>query len=73
MLRIVSLLPFRLARFPAGWNHPADKKSRKIKKLERVLGGKVCNFSGTRSNRARRRIIYPRIAAAVEHRRSIKF
>ena len=30
-----------LARFPARWNHLADKKSRRIRILERVLIGKV--------------------------------
>jgi hypothetical protein len=30
-----------LVRFPLGWNHPRDKKSRKFKKLEQVLIAKV--------------------------------
>jgi hypothetical protein len=33
-----------LARFPLGWNHPSDKKSRKIKMLEQVLIAKVCHL-----------------------------
>jgi len=28
-------------RFPTGWNHPVDSKSRRFKALERVLIGKV--------------------------------
>jgi hypothetical protein len=33
-----------LARFPLGWNHPSDKKSRKFKMLEQVLIAKVCQL-----------------------------
>jgi hypothetical protein len=43
-----------LARFPLGWNHPSDKKSRKSKKLEQVPQKSV-NFCGTCSKRAAQR------------------
>ena len=35
-----------LARFPLGWNHPNDKNSRQINKLEHILIGEVFNFAG---------------------------
>ena len=33
--------PHSLARVPAGWNHPAEKDSRQINKLEQILIGEV--------------------------------
>jgi len=35
-----------LARFPARWNHLAEKDSRQINMLEQILIAKVFNFGG---------------------------
>ena len=40
---------FVLARFPARWNHLAEKDSRQINMLEQILIAKVFNFGGKRS------------------------
>ena len=37
---------FVLARFPARWNHLAEKDSRQINMLEQILIAKVFNFDG---------------------------